>query len=673
MTWSDIDISTFCKRLWPAWRSSHRYVWHLWLSLTICSIRIIGTWTHGLNLSWLSLFSDLKAFYSCVESNAIVILSWSNIKISTFCKRLWPAWRSSHRYVWHLWLSLTICSIRIIGTWTHGLNLSWLSLFSDLETFDSRIESNSVVILTWSNIKISTLGKRLWSAWRASHVYICNLWFGLTICPIWIVSTWTHGLNLSWLSFLSDLETFDSRIESNSVVILTWSNIKISTLGKRLWSAWRASHVYICNLWFGLTICPIWIVSTWTHCFDLSWLSFLSDLKAFYSCVESNAIIILTWSNIKISTLGKRLWSAWRASHVYICNLWFGLTICPIWIVSTWTHCFNLSWLSFLSDLKALHSCVEPNTIIILSRSNIDISTLGKRLWSARRSSHRYVRHLRLGLTICPIRIIGPWTHCLNMSWLSFLSDFKSFDSRIEPYSIVILTWSNIEISTLGEGLWSARRSSHRYVWHLRLCLTICSIRIIGTWTHSFYLSLFSLFSDLKTLHSCVEPDSIVILSWSNIGISTLGKRLWSARRNSHRYVRHLRLGLTICPIRIIGPWTHCLNMSWLSFLSDFKSFDSRIEPYSIVILTWSNIEISTLGEGLWSARRSSHRYVWHLWLGLTICSIRFVCSRTHSLDNPLWSLFTNSERLNIRIESLTIVILTWSHINVPLYLRATW
>ena len=101
---------------------------------------------------------------------------------------------------------------------------------------------------------------------------------------------------------------------------------------------------------------------------------------------------------------------------------------------------------------------------------------------------------------------------------------------------------------------------------------------------------MFTLFWNCEAFYVFTKLSSIVILTRRYIYVSALGEGRWSTWGGSHVDVGDFRLGHTICSVRVVCSWTHCLYNSLFSFLRDFKAFDIRIEPDSIIILSWSDV-----------------------------------------------------------------------------------
>jgi len=193
-----------------------------------------------------------------------------------------------------------------------------------------------------------------------------------------VVLSWSSSLWDSLISLFTNLETFDTRVESNTIIILSWSSLEFITLNSiRMRSRWRRSKINIwrsclCQRVSSLMIILSWSCSLWDSLLSLFW-----DLETLDTSVESNSIIILSRSTLKLTTLSSiSMWPWWWRSKIDVWSLCLCKVVSQLMVILSRTCCgWDILW-SFLSDFKTLDTRVKPDTIIILSRSSLEFTTL---------------------------------------------------------------------------------------------------------------------------------------------------------------------------------------------------------------------------------------------------------------------------------------------------------
>ena len=157
----------------------------------------------------------------------------------------------------------------------------------------------------------------------------------------------------------------------------------------------------------------------------------------------------------------------------------------------------------------------------------------------------------------------------------------------------------------------------------------------------------------------CFSTESLVlvIMTWANISFfRNEGSSAW---RSSEVNISLSRLCDSLSSLWGVSSWTLSVLNLLGTLLTDPEASCVRVEPLSIVILARSNGRIFLDECG--TARRSSHVDVSHLSLSDSICSLVVIITVIY---NPLLgTLLLDSESLRIRIESLTVIILTGSNV----------
>ena len=105
----------------------------------------------------------------------------------------------------HLCLGQCICTLGGILARAHGLYHALSSLFTYGKCLNTVVKLFAIIILARANICIILFDERA-SAWRFSHIDVRHFRLSDTICSIWRIGTWTHGLDNSLSSFLTNSE-----------------------------------------------------------------------------------------------------------------------------------------------------------------------------------------------------------------------------------------------------------------------------------------------------------------------------------------------------------------------------------------------------------------------------------------------------------------------------------
>ena len=442
------------------------------------------------------------------------------------CKSVWSTRRLSQVDRGRLRPGHFVCLVRVVGARAHSLRDRLVALLTDREPSYILTELvTSIVVLAWSDTcLILRPVEETWPLRRGVKVDGGRLGPRLTVSSIGVVGTWAHRLRHALLSLLRDLEARSTLAELSAVIVLARGDVNILGLSEGRWATWSGSHVDVGDLGLSLTVSSVGIIRSRTHCFRNALLAFLRYGEGLGIFAKALPIIVLARCHVDIPTLGEGVRPARSGPHIDIWNLRFDLPIRSVWIVGAWAHRLRNTMFTFFWNCERFYVFTKLSTIVILTRRYIYVSALGERCWSTWGGSHVDVWDFRLGQTICSVRVVCSRTHCLHNSLLSLLRDFKAFDIGIEPDSIIILAWSDVYISTFGKGLWSTGRRAQVYVRHLWFCLPISSIGIVSTRAHSLYSSGLSLFTDFEALYSGVERNAVVILTWSNINVTTFGK-----------------------------------------------------------------------------------------------------------------------------------------------------
>ena len=189
-------------------------------------------------------------------------------------------------------------------------------------------------------------------------------------------------------------------------------------------------------------------------------------------------------------------------------------------------------------------------------------------------------------------------------------------------------------------------------------------------------IARLTLFADFEALYSGVEADAIIVLSRSSFSIIGLRKRMRASRRFAQVDVWNLLLSLSFCTLRAVGTRTGSLLDSNLTLLTDAERLCFLAKALLVIVLTWSYIYITTFGERLGTSRGRAKIDIWHLVFRLSISSLRRIGTRAHALFHSLFTLFTNSEAFDTRIEPNTVIIFTRSSLSIIGFgktLRSCW
>ena len=166
--------------------------------------------------------------------------------------------------VWSLLLSQLISDLRAVGSRTSGFSDRRFSPLSNFEAFHARIKSLTVIVLTRRHVNVSSFSKRVRSCWRLTEIDVGSLLFGEPISKGWVISSRACRVRNRLITLLTNLESFHSRVESFTIVILARGYVDIACFSKRVRSSWRRPQINIRGPVFCSSVSNIRIIRAWT-------------------------------------------------------------------------------------------------------------------------------------------------------------------------------------------------------------------------------------------------------------------------------------------------------------------------------------------------------------------------------------------------------------------------
>ena len=150
------------------------------------------------------------------------------------------------------------------------------------------------------------------------------------------------------------------------------------------------------------------------------------------------------------------LGSRWGRSHVDVGHLGLGDCVCSVGVVLAGTWLRLDSVLTLLADSKGLDIGVETDSIVVLARGNVNITSFMEAFRSGRGGAHVNVSHFGLGDGISSLRRVGSRSHSFGSSLLALLANLERLDIRVPPLAIVVLAWTSAsDLSLVSEGVGS--------------------------------------------------------------------------------------------------------------------------------------------------------------------------------------------------------------------------
>jgi len=193
-----------------------------------------------------------------------------------------------------------------------------------------------------------------------------------------IVFSWSCSSWDTLLTLLSNPEAIDIMTKLVHSVILARCTLELASLDSICtWSRWRGTKIDVRWSCLGQGISHLMIVFSWASSSGESLISLLTNLETFHTWVKSNAIIVLTRCSLELTTLhssGMRSW--WWRAKIDIWSLCFSKWVSSLMIILTWTSCPWNSLISLLSNFETLDSRVKSDTVIVLTRCSLELTTL---------------------------------------------------------------------------------------------------------------------------------------------------------------------------------------------------------------------------------------------------------------------------------------------------------
>ena len=124
-----------------------------------------------------------------------------------------------------------------------------------------------------------------------------------------IVRARTCSLLDSRLTFLTNSERLGVLTKLSSMIILTRGDVNVATLCEGSRAGWRGAKIDIHSFRFSDSIGSFGAIGARASCLLDSRLTLLTNLERFNIRVESDAVVVLAWSDFHISTLSERTWS----------------------------------------------------------------------------------------------------------------------------------------------------------------------------------------------------------------------------------------------------------------------------------------------------------------------------------------------------------------------------
>ena len=140
-----------------------------------------------------------------------------------------------------------------------------------------------------------------------------------------------------FISLLSDFESLCTRIKANSIIVLAGSNVYIIYFFRP--GGW-STHFKIGYFLFGDAISTCMFIGTRTSCYIDFFIPFFTNCKRFGVMTKFIIVVILTRSDVDVSTLSKGTWSGFGLADIYVINLFFSQSIGPFWRVLSWASSF---------------------------------------------------------------------------------------------------------------------------------------------------------------------------------------------------------------------------------------------------------------------------------------------------------------------------------------------
>ena len=228
-------------------------------------------------------------------------------------------------------------------------------------------------------------------------MHIWYLLFRQSVSVGWIILARADRLLGLRISFFADFERLSVFSKLLLVVVLSRSDVDIATFSEACWPRWRWSKVDVGIFVHCQSVSSWWLILA-RPCGLLDRIfSFFADFKRLSVRSELLFVIVLTRCDIYITSMCKTGWSGRWLAHVYVRRLMPGNSFCLCGFVFAWPHSRLLISLSFLTDFERLSVRSKLLFVVVLSRSDVNIATLGKACWSSRWRADVHVRSLVLG------------------------------------------------------------------------------------------------------------------------------------------------------------------------------------------------------------------------------------------------------------------------------------